>query len=58
MKNTLFIRRWAYASDFMAFSHLRFEDHNRKKDRTYHYFIVSEDAAGQLSSAAEVRINP
>lgn len=33
---------------------LRFEDHNRRKGRSYSYFIVSIDAAGQVSSPAEV----
>ncbi len=33
---------------------LRFEDHNRRKGRSYSYFIVSIDTAGQVSSPAEV----
>jgi Beta-1,3-glucanase/Bacterial Ig-like domain (group 3) len=32
----------------------KFEDHNRKKGRTYTYFIVSVDAFGAVSTPAEV----
>ncbi len=34
----------------------RFEDHHRKKGKTYHYFIVSVDQEGNLSVPVEVTI--
>ncbi len=34
----------------------RFEDHHRKKGKTYHYFIVSVDREGNLSVPVEVTI--
>lgn len=37
---------------------LTFEDHNRKKNKTYTYFIVSVSATGTISSAASVTIKP
>jgi sugar lactone lactonase YvrE len=37
-------------------SQLRFEDHNRKKKRTYHYYIVSIDAHGNVSLPATVKV--
>lgn len=35
---------------------LKFSDHNRKKDKTYRYWIVSIDEFGNISEPAEVRI--
>ena len=36
--------------------HLRFQDHNRKKGKTYTYFIVSIDQFGNISKPAEVKV--
>ena len=41
-----------------ADSKLRFEDHNRKKGKTYTYFIVSVDALGRVSKPASVTVRP
>jgi hypothetical protein len=35
---------------------LRFNDHNRKKGKRYHYFIVSVDALDQFSAAVEISV--
>ena len=42
----------------VVFNHhrLRFEDHNRKKGKTYTYFIVSVDRKGNISFPASVTI--
>lgn len=37
---------------------LRFEDHNRRKDKAYTYYLVSVNRAGQQSSPAIVTVNP
>jgi YVTN family beta-propeller protein len=37
---------------------LKFKDHNRKKGKTYTYFIVSVDASGLFSEPAVVRVQP
>ena len=34
----------------------KYEDHNRKKERSYHYFIVSVDASGHRSEPIEVSL--
>lgn len=39
-----------------ASAHLRFEDHNRKKEKTYTYSITSVDKHGNVSSPAYVHI--
>jgi fibronectin type 3 domain-containing protein len=35
---------------------LKFEDHNRKKGKTYTYYIVSIDEAGNSSKSAKVKV--
>jgi YVTN family beta-propeller protein len=37
---------------------LKFKDHNRKKDHTYTYFIVSVDQTGRQSPAAQIVVHP
>ena len=37
---------------------LRFEDHNRKKGKTYTYYIVSVDEFGDVSAPAKVTVRP
>ena len=37
---------------------LQFKDHNREKDKTYTYFIVSIDQFGNRSKAAKVIVHP
>jgi hypothetical protein len=37
-------------------SRLRFEDHNRRKKKTYQYYIVSIDALGNVSLPATVKV--
>ncbi len=37
---------------------LEFIDHNRREGRTYTYFIISVDAAGNQSTAAQVIVEP
>jgi YVTN family beta-propeller protein len=46
------------AAEISAKKELRFKDHNRKKGRIYHYFVVSVDRFGLLSDPAIVVINP
>ena len=37
---------------------LRFEDHDRKKGKTYSYFIVSVDQAHRRSAPASITVTP
>lgn len=39
-----------------AHERLRFEDHNRKKEKTYTYWVVSIDAFGNVSEPAIVKV--
>jgi YVTN family beta-propeller protein len=42
----------------VASKNLKFEDHNRKKKKSYTYFIVSVSAKGTVSSPVSVTIKP
>jgi hypothetical protein len=44
------------AAEVSANEKLQFLDHNRKKNHTYHYFVVSVDAFGNVSAPAEIVI--
>ncbi len=35
---------------------LKFKDHNRKKGKTYHYYIVSVDQFGNMSAPSKVKV--
>jgi hypothetical protein len=46
------------AATISATERLRFQDHQRKKNKTYSYFIVSVDAAGRTSFPARIIVHP
>jgi hypothetical protein len=37
---------------------LKFKDYNRKKNKTYTYYIVSVDLFGNVSAAASITVTP